>query len=138
MNPLPSVVAMLTCEKIIEEAGTGKKSLISIFTGVHHAGGFPFSLSMALYVRLTDGEGQYVFRVDILHLQSDKKIGSATLSPGIEPMDRLAVMEVSIHIPRIDFPEPGKYEFQFYANDVFLGHASVEVTGGGEKSDASR
>jgi hypothetical protein len=137
MNPIPSIQAILTCEKIIVEAGSGKKSLISIFTGVHHSGLFPFSFSMALYVRLTDCEGRYVFRVDVVHLQSDKRIGSATL-PGVESTDRLTPMEVVIQIPRIDFQEAGKYEFQIYGDDVFLGHTSVDVltVEGGEKPNA--
>ena len=135
MNPIPSVQAMLVCEKIIEEAGSGKKSLINLFTEVR-SNGLPVSMAMALYVRLTDGEGMYVFKVDIVHLQTDKKIASATL-PGIESTDRLRPMEVVILIPRIDFGEAGKYEFQIYANDVFLGHSSVDVGVAGAKPDAS-
>lgn len=130
MNPVPSLQAMLICEKVIEEARSGKKSLINIFTGIV-AHGLPVPVSMALYVRLTDGEGTYVFRVDAVHLPSDKKVASATL-PGLESTDRLKPMEVVIEIPRIDFAESGKYEFQFYGNEVFLGHASVDIVVEGE------
>jgi hypothetical protein len=93
-------------------------------------------MAMGLYVRLTDGEGLYVYRVEVVHLQTDKKVATATL-PGLESTDRLKPMEVVIHIPRIDFAEAGKYEFQIYANDVFLGHTSVDVLIEGESPNAS-
>jgi len=130
MNPIPSVQAMLICEKIIEEAETRKKSLINIFSGIKSTG-LPSVLSMGLYARLTDGEGSYQFRFDIIHLPSDEKIASATL-PALPVTDRLAPMEVVVVIPQIKFEKIGKYEFQMYADDVFLGHVSVDVVLGGQ------
>jgi hypothetical protein len=134
-NPVPSVQAILLCEKIIEEAGTGKKSLIGIFTGISTVG-FPCQMAMAIYARLTDGEGVYHFRFDLVHLPTDKKVASATLPP-LQSADRLSPMEVVVQIPAIQFAEPGKYEFQMYANDVFLGHASADLILKGEVPNAS-
>jgi hypothetical protein len=125
MNPVPSVQAILLCEKIIEETVTGKKSLINIFTALR-AERVPIMFSMGLYARVTDGEGSYTFKVDIVHLPSDKKIGSA-MFPGMESTDRLKPMEIVVHMPQITLEEFGKYEFQIYANDVFVGHVSVDV-----------
>jgi hypothetical protein len=133
MNPIPSVQAILMCEKIIQEAETKKQSLISIFTAIH-APSLPVHMSMGLYARLTDGEGTYEFKIDIVHLSDDRKVASATL-PGLESKDRLAPMEVVVHIPHIQFDSAGKYEFQLSADGVFLGHASVDVFVG-DQSDA--
>ncbi len=126
MNPVPSVQAILTCEKIIEEAHTGKKTLVNIFTAVNSPG-VPVALSMGLYARATDAEGTYEFRLDLVHLPSDKVVSSVTMSPPVQSTDRLTPMEIVIHIPQIVLPEFGKYEFQLYANAVFLAHVSVDI-----------
>lgn len=124
-NPVPSVQAILLCEKIIEEAVTGKKSLVNIFTGINSLG-LPVIMSMGLYARMIDGEGNYEFKIDLVHLPTDRKIGTIVM-PSIHATDRLRAMEVVIHIPRIEFPEFGKYEFQLFGDNVFLGHVSIDV-----------
>lgn len=134
MNPVPSVQAILLCEKIIDEAGTGKKSLIGIFTGIN-APGVPVQMSMGIYARMTDGEGNYDFRVDLVHLPTDKKVASAALPP-LAVKDRLGPVEVVIQIPLIVFQEFGKYEFQLFGDDVFLGHTSVDLVQIGGQTDA--
>ena len=134
MNPVPSVQAILLCEKIIDEAGTGKKSLIGIFTGIN-APGVPVQMAMGIYARMTDGEGNYNFRVDLVHLPTDKKVASAALPP-LAVKDRLGPVEVVIQIPQIVFQEFGKNEFQLFGDDVFLGHTSVDVIQIGGQPDA--
>ncbi len=91
---------------------------------------------MGLYTRMSDGEGTYVFRIDVVHLPSDKKIGTAVL-PGVESKDRLTPMEVVVHMNQVVFEEVGRYEFQIYANDVFVGHVSVDIVQIGDQSNAT-
>jgi hypothetical protein len=135
VNPVPSVQAILLCEKIIDEAGTGKKSLIAIFTGINTSI-VPAQMSMGIYSRLTDGEGVYNFKIDLVHLPTDKKVASAILPP-LEVKDRLQPMEVVIQIPHVIFSEFGRYEFQLFSDEVFLGHTSLDVTQIGDQPNAS-
>jgi hypothetical protein len=125
MNLIPSVQAMLLCEKTIREETTTKISLINLFTTIL-TDVLPVINSMGLYARLIDGEGIYRFRFDLVHLPSDDKIASAT-TPEFPVTDRLLPMELVVQIPGIKFDRAGKYEIQMYADDVFLGHTSVDV-----------
>jgi hypothetical protein len=129
MNPVPSVQAILLCEKIIEEAGTSKKSLIGIFLGIK-APSVPVGMSMGIYARMTDAEGQYRFRIDLVHLPSDDRVASVVFPP-FTSHGRLETTEIVVHVPKIDFPRFGKYEFQLYCDDVFIGHTSLDVVQGG-------
>ena len=127
MPPVPSLQALIICEKIIEEARTKNRSLINIFTRVLSPQVPVQIASLALYARLTDAEGEYVFRVDVVALSDDKRIAQIVSRP-VSLVDRLRGMEIALPFPReMVFQVYGKYEFQLYANDVFLGHASINI-----------
>lgn len=126
MDPIPSVQAILLCEKIIEEVETHNKSLISIFNRVNSIG-IPVAVRLALYARLTDAEGTYVFKIDVVRLADDKKIAQIISAP-LEIADRLRSFELAIQFPvPIQFEAFAKHEFQLYANDVFLGHTAIVI-----------
>ena len=66
MEPVPSVIAILLCDRIIEEVGTHKKTLVGIFDRINVPA--PVRMPLAFYARLTDAEGKYKFRVDVMFL----------------------------------------------------------------------
>jgi hypothetical protein len=126
MDPIPSVQAILICEKIIEEARTRTKSLINIFNRINTLN-VPIGIKLALYARLTDAEGAYEFRINVVQLSDDRKIAQIVSRP-LQIADRLLSFELAIQFPMpIQFEAFGKYEFQLYANDVFLGHTTILV-----------
>lgn len=128
-TPIPSVVAMLVCDQVIAEQGTGKKSLIGVFENIH-APGFPVLQGrMAVYARLVDAEGKYRFLIRLVKLDGEKIV--AELQFETEIADRLSAAELPINIANIVLPEAGKYEFQLYANDVFLHRVTMNVIHGG-------
>src|ERR1035441_8953551 len=71
--PIPSVLAMLVCDQVIGEQGTGKKSLIGIFDNLH-APGFPTQTRLAVYVKLADAQGNYKFRIRLVKLKDEAPI----------------------------------------------------------------
>jgi hypothetical protein len=63
--------------------------------------------------------GEYVFSLRLIEMKTDRELWKAALPP-LSIKDPLHVQEICMRIMRITFPSPGKYEFQFYANDQLL------------------
>lgn len=135
MEPIPSVIAILLCDRIIVETETYKKTLIGIFDRINVPA--PAKIPLAFYARMTDAEGQYKFRVDAISLGDERLLMRAETSP-IQIESRLGVAEIGLNLPPVTFPVAGRYEFQLYGNDVYLGHVTVDVAGDkGGAEDAS-
>lgn len=113
---IPSVVAMLVCDQVIMEYGTGKKSLIGIFENIN-AAVFPAPTRLGIYAKLVDAEGDYKFLLRLVNLKDESKVAEI-LADG-KGIRREGAAELILNAGLV-FPEPGKYELQLYANDAFL------------------
>src|SRR5436190_2156766 len=115
--PVPSVLAMLLCDSVIIDAQTQKKSLIGIFDNFN-AVTYPAGANIAVYVKLADAEGAYKFKIRVVHLKDERLIGEVSADGNVQT--QLEPVEVAVYLLGFAVPEPGKYEFQLYANDVYL------------------
>lgn len=123
--PKPSLSALLVCDMVIDDKVTNKKSLIGTFTDIWGQN-FPLAHhKMGVYVSLTDAEGDYELVLRLVRSATDQPIVEANLSVRI--MDRLATSDFGINLPVVQFPEPGRYEVQLYANREFLGRKDFNV-----------
>ena len=120
---VPTVQAILVCDAATADASQ-KKSLIGIFDQLG-APGFPTQRSVSLYVRLGSAFGRYEF--------SFRLVNAATWENATEIK---ATAEVAERNSRIDFllpqvpvvfPTAGSYEFQVWANDAYLGCATIDA-----------
>jgi hypothetical protein len=109
---------LLLCEILITEAGTNRKTLVGIFDQLI-VQRFPAHQRMAIYARLTDGQGLYRFKLDFVDVGHDRLLGEFESEP-IEIPDRLRPFEVALPF-LIDIEAPGLYEFRLYANDAYIG-----------------
>ena len=125
MQPIPSVLAILLCEKAIEEADTTKKTLVNIINALF-APEVPVFFQLAFYARMTDCEGEYVFRVDVMRLEDPTLVARLTTPPMLTD-NRLGFVELAFNLPPVPFPAYGRYEFQLYGNDVYLAHSTLDV-----------
>lgn len=79
------------------------------------------------FVRLTDLEGTYDFEIRVVHLGDEEKpVGTVKISD-FHIEDRLGMADIALNLPPVPFPEFGRYEFQLFADDVYLGRAIVET-----------
>ena len=123
--PTPSIKALLVCDAVAQEAGSGKKSLLGIFDKIV-AGSFPHAHpQITVYFCIVDAEGSYDFRLELVQVNTDKIIAKAEVGP-LEVKDRFDVTDGSIALRGLAFPAAGKYEFRLYANRTFL--ESKELT----------
>ncbi len=115
----PSIKALLVCDAVAQEHGTGKKSILGLFDKIF-AGSFPFSHSqMTVYFCIVDGEGSYTFRLELVRLNTDEIIAKGEFGP-VEIPNRFQVIDAPITLRGLTFQEAGKYEFRLYANGIFL------------------
>jgi hypothetical protein len=123
----PVMNAMLTCDKVITEAGTGKKSLIGIFESIN-AGSFPCVHSaLSVYIKLTNALGQYRFHMNLSDLENDTVIGSGEIPDEVVIRDPLDIHELIFDLRGLKFAHPGRYEFQLFANNEIIGQKAFMV-----------
>ena len=126
--PVPKTNAMLICDQVVTEQGTNKKSLIGIF---EHIGAAQFPAthhSMSIYVKLTDAQGSYRFRLVLFDLNDDKTITDCTMPDGVHVESPLHSHELVFNLKGLQFPHPGEYEFRIFANDRIFGQKKFVVS----------
>jgi len=123
----PVVNAMLICDKVLVEAGTSKKSLIGIFENIKaykFPCGHPF---LAVYIKLTDANGMYKFRLELGSLETGAIVGKAEMPKEINITNPLMTHELVFNLAGLRFEAPGKYEFRIFANGEVFGQKTFQV-----------
>jgi hypothetical protein len=117
---------MLVCDTTIRDAETGKVSLIGIFERIW-AGAFPATHgSLSVYAKIEDAEGDYAFRLELVHLGTLRVAGRVETPPMRIP-SRLESQELIFRLDSLVLPAPGRYEFRLLANGHFVGHKAFEA-----------
>jgi len=116
--PIPSVVAMLICDQVINEEGTNKKSLIGVFESFSSPI-FPVLMPrLAVYVKLADALGDYLFKLRLVNLKDESLVAEIGIEAKIA--DSTSHSELALNFGNLPIPVEGKYEFQLYAGDEYL------------------
>lgn len=124
-NVVPLLLAALVCDSAFQDPATGKTSLIGIFDRIH-ARKFPAAHGLLnLFIRLTDAEGNYDLQVKFIRLSTGDVL--ATGQGPLTVRDRLAGVSLILAFQGVPLPEPGRYEFQIWANSAYLGSASLDA-----------
>ncbi len=109
----PYVVAMLACERVIKEEGGGAETLVSVFSEVVTAS-LPATRPVSVYVKMTDAEGPYAFRLDFVHMPTDRTLSQLDYSADLM-VDRLRYYQLVFTFPSVTMDEVGLYEFRLYS-----------------------
>ena len=123
-SPIPVLVAALICDAAALDRTTGKKTLVGIFDRLY-VRAFPTLHPMALYLKLADAEGNYKFQVKMVHRDTEEVL--ATVNAEITVKDRLLSNDFYMDADSLPFPRPGRYEFQVWANDIYLGAVFIDA-----------
>ena len=121
---VPLLVAALICDVAVADPSTNKQNLIGIFDRVV-VSKFPTQRQMHLYIKLVDAEGEYEIEVKYGHRESGSTLAEAKTK--LEIKDRLLTTDFYIPFPPLLIPQRGRYEFQIWANSVFLGTAFLDA-----------
>jgi hypothetical protein len=101
--PRPVLQAMLVCDQAIREAE------------------FPlvWARPTAVYARVTDAEGHYQIRLELVRLEDEVSVGR--LDVEMTAGDRMGFGELIFNLDRLIFERPGRYEFRLFAGDRYVG-----------------
>jgi hypothetical protein len=120
-SPIPTLLAFIVCDTVIQDAATQKRTLVGVFDQVQSPSA-PFPLnSLGLYAKLVEGSGSYEIRVRLVNLKDESPVMEIKAAAQWNNAD--VPMELGFNFAGIPIGKFGVYEFQLYANDVFLGRA---------------
>ena len=119
---VPLLVAALVCDVAVADPSTGKKSLIGIFDIVHVVQ-FPTQQPISLYFKVADAEGFYKFVVRYVQVCTSEVL--VQVEGELRATDRLAASDLHLPFTPLPIPTEGRYEFQIWANSMFLGSTSI-------------
>ena len=123
-GPDPQLLAMLFCDHVLREHGSLKCSILGIFDQIY-CQKFPTTHSrLWVYVRVTDAQGEYDFRLDFVNLKDETLLGRG-IAKNVQIKDRMNAHEISFQISPLPLPEEGRYEFRLYANGKFIDNQSL-------------
>ena len=125
-SPIPTLLAFLISDTVILDAPTQKRTIVGVFDRIlSPVAPFPIN-SIGLYAKMVDGAGSYRIKVRLVNLTKDEakvmeiEVDARWTNPD-EPM------ELGMNFNGIPLAEFGTYEFQLYANDAYLGRATLRA-----------
>ena len=125
--PRPVLQAMLVCDQAIREVETNKVTLVGI-SGRVFGLEFPllWSRPTTVYVRVTDAEGEYEIRLELVRLEDEQTIGRVDRKAMLT--DRMASHEIIFNLDGgLLFERPGTYEFRLLADGRHVGGVAFSV-----------
>lgn len=119
--PLPLVRAMVLCDHLYRDQGTGKFVIAGTFTSIASPK-FPLvHQTCFLYANLTDFSGPAAVIFRLVDLADGSTVGeSGTVKFTVQ--DRLKPFELPVRLPPLVLPHPG-----FYSIDLLWGEARAPL-----------
>ncbi len=104
-------LALHVCDEVIEDAKTGKKSLIGLFNRIVSAR-FPcVHPKLHVFVSITGGRGRR--RAELRCVNQSTRAVLLSSRGEISFSNPNAVIDVNFLLTNVTFPEPGSYSFEF-------------------------
>ncbi len=117
--PPPFALAMVVCDSVWTDPGTGKKFILGCFTTIG-AKTFPATHPfLSLYILLTGGRGKVSFKIQIVDVDEERE--PFGVSEGeIEFADPRGIVEVTSMILGTVFNAAGEYRIQLFVSGQFI------------------
>jgi hypothetical protein len=124
-SPIPTLLALLTCESVIVDAETQKKTLVGLFDRIQ-ATSVPLQIAgLGLYAKLVEGSGHYTFKIRMVSLKDESQVLDIAAQADWPVAE--APLEFVVNFRGVPVPAFGDYEIQLFADDIYLGRAPLRV-----------
>ena len=122
----PKPLALIVCDHVHRDGGSGKYTLLGTFSMVF-ANKFPAShQSIAIFIAVTDGRGTVPTTIKLIDLNEERP-PVLSITGTIRFDDPTQVIEQSFVTPTLQFPEPGDYRLQMLAGDELIMERRIMV-----------
>lgn len=119
-TPLPIVLSLLVCRRIIRDSMSGEYSIISI-TSELAVTAFPITApAFFVFAELTGMHGAIELGFRIIDANEERGPVAEVKGGGALTNDPLGVAQVAIAMAGLVFPEPGEYRLQLSSRGTLL------------------
>lgn len=125
MIPLPVVLGLTICEKVIVEEGTKNVTLVSTFTKLIVDDLPTPPQKFAVYTVLTKGVGDGRMKMVVTSLETDEVIYTNEFA--VRFPNRLMEVRVLFRVTSCSFPRAGKYQITLFLDDEWLAERQIQV-----------
>ncbi len=112
----PIGIAIIVCDRVITEAGTNNKTIVSTFNNITTKVLPCVRHRLSVFVSLTNTRGEK--QIELVLKKDERnilKLGGKATFP-----DPNHVIELIFNFRNLVFPEQGKYGFEVYADDEYI------------------
>ena len=110
----PHALALIVCDGVHTDPGTGKKTLLGLFSTLIGPS-FPLVLArLCIYAATTECIGKTTFEIRIVDVNEERDPVFAAKGE-IECDDPLTVQDLAFFVSGAAFPEAGEYRVQLFA-----------------------
>ncbi len=125
-GPKPSPIALVVCDNIYQEPG-GKTALVGLFNRIT-AERLPVKHPrLCVYASVTDIRPNTVFKLEIVHSETDRVVVSMGGPPPGE-MTPINICDLRFELRNLVFYEDGLYYIRFWGNDHLLLQRPFQVS----------
>jgi hypothetical protein len=112
----PVVNAMLACDGVHLDPGTGKHTLLGVFDAVAPSG-YPSHIdSAAIYVSLTNMKGAYAFELSWLRGDTEEELALVAAVHKVRVSSPLERLVLSFDVDSLPLPVPGRFILRLRVN----------------------
>ena len=123
----PIGIALIICDRVITDAVTHEKTLVSTFNQIY-ARSFPcVHLRMTIFVSATNGRGTTDAAIRCVNESNQGKLVFGMKGP-IRFADPNHVVEMSFQFNNVTFAKPGLHSIEFLCNDELILQSRFTVT----------
>jgi hypothetical protein len=110
---------LLICDRVIHDAETGQASLIGVLESVTSPD-FPSVIpSMYVYAKMTDAQGEYVFKLELVRRDEMSVLGEAVMLP-VSADDPMIYIEAVFQLHGVMLERTGYYGARLSANNTMF------------------
>ena len=126
ISPIPTLLAFIVCDTVIHDAASQKKTLVGLFDQVLSPRE-PITINnLAVYAKLVEGSGDYAIKVRLVNLKDEGPV--LQIEAKVNWTVAESPLELGMNFTGVVLNEFGTYEFQLFANDIYLGRAIMKAS----------
>ena len=135
--PAPYPLALIACDMIWRDPGTGKMTILGCFSAISAAKFPAMHPVISVYAAVTDGHGTVPITLRLIDVDEEDPPVFELKTDAVFP-DPRAVIEMAFIASSVVIPSPGEFRLQLFAGpNPLIERRIIAIQLGGERHDES-